>query len=221
MGNLLKVPHIKQPKNSPKCGAACAAMLIEYYTDKKVGVDAIWPFVKAISPELNREYCRTNKIGQYISNHHFPCCIVKYENLKDFLIFCNTNEIAPILNHKSFSDGTGGHFSVVKNISNNTVIINDPEKKGSVPVQVKILAALSHKDGRQDEVGGNTAIVSIMEDFADKSRPCPDCGNPIDTSFSTVANANGSIVLEELCFHCDKYFPLEVPTTNAHSQFDD
>jgi len=212
MGTLLNVPYIKQPKNSPKCGAACAAMIIEFYKGEYIDLNSIWDHVKDISPELNREYCKTHKIGTYISENHFNCCIVKYTNLKDFLVFCNTNGIAPILNHKSYADRKSGHFSVVKNISSNAVLINDPENKKTNSVSYDSLALLSKKNediNSNDEIGGNTAITPILNKFTPISIPCPYCGRSIDISFSRAANSSESRIVDaDLCLYCDRFIPI-------------
>lgn len=205
MGQLIQVPYIKQPKNSPKCGAACAAMVIKHYTGTIVGVDNIWPHISATSPELQREYCRTYKIGAYISNNHFLCSSIKYISLKELLEFCNSSGIAPIINHKSFENEKFGHFSVVKNISSNEVIINDPENKKRLVVSLSKLDLMATKNSDADEVGGNMAIIPVMDKFPCKIRACPNCGNDIDISFSNAANAVTRIVDQDLCQSCDVF----------------
>jgi hypothetical protein len=205
MGQLLKVPYIKQPKNSTKCGAACAAMVIKHYSGNIVSIDDIWFHISAISPEQNREYCRTYKIGAYISNYHFRCVSIMYTCLGELLEFCNTNGIAPIINHRSFTNKTSGHFSVVKNICGSNVIINDPESKQRIVVPLQEIDSLATKSGNHDEIGGNTAIIPIMDKFPFQSRTCPSCGNSIDTSFDHAANAARRIVIQDLCQSCDTF----------------
>lgn len=207
MGKLIEVPYIKQPKNSAKCGAACAAMIIKYYTGRNVDVDEIWRHISAISPELQREYCRTFKIGAYIANNHFGCSSVRYLSLKELLEFCNGNDMAPIINHKSFENKLSGHFSVVKNISENFVIINDPENKKRVSVSLPKLDAMARKSSLNDEVGGNTAIIPLLDKFPYQTRSCPNCGNDINMSFSYAANAKRRIVEQDLCQNCDVFSP--------------
>jgi len=203
MGQLIQVPYIKQPKNSPKCGAACAAMIIKHYIGTTVGVENIWSHISATSPELQREYCRTYKIGAYIDNNYFRCSSIKYISLKELLEFCNAAGIAPIINHKSFENKKFGHFSVVKNISGNLVILNDPENKKRLVVPLSELALMAKKINHADEVGGNIAIIPVMDKFPHQTRACPDCGNDIDMSFSYAANAITRIVDQDLCQSCD------------------
>ena len=207
MGKIIQVPYIAQPKNSAKCGAACAAMVIKYYTGSKVSIDEIWSQISAISPELNREYCRTFKIGAYISNNYFNCSSIKYSSLGKLLEFCNDNGIAPIINHKSFESNIAGHFSVVKNISGNDVVINDPENKNRIIVSLQELASMATKNSLNDEVGGNTAIVPSLDIFPHKTRSCPKCAGDIDISISYAANAIQRIVEQDLCQNCDKFSP--------------
>jgi ABC-type bacteriocin/lantibiotic exporter with double-glycine peptidase domain len=203
MGKLIQVPYIKQPKNSPKCGAACAAMVIKHYTEIDIGVDIIWPLISAKSPELQREYCRTYKIGAYIAKSHFQCSSIQYTSLKELLEFCNEAGIAPIINHKSFENKKFGHFSVVKNISGNDVIINDPENNKRVLVTLNELESMATKTSEADEVGGNLAIIPMMTKFPYKSRVCPHCKQNIDMSFSFAANIKARIVNQDLCQSCD------------------
>ncbi|HCU85752.1 MAG TPA: hypothetical protein DGR15_11520 [Methylophilus sp.] len=205
MGKLIQVPYIKQPKNSPKCGAACAAMVIKYYTGANIGVEDIWPHISATSPELKREYCRTYKIGAYIANNHFRCSSIQYTSLKELLAFCNATGVAPIINHKSFENKQFGHFSVVKNISGNQAIINDPENKNRSVVSLSELELMATKTSVADEVGGNMAIIPAMDKFSYQSRACPHCGKDIDMSFSYAANATVRIVNQDLCQSCDAF----------------
>lgn len=205
VGKLIKVPYVGQPKNSPKCGAACASMVIKYYKSETVNLDIIWQHISAISPELKREYCRTYKIGAYIASNHFPCCTVRYSSLSKLLDYCNSCEIAPIINHKSFENNIVGHFSVIKNVFGNRVILNDPENKKRVVVPLKKLEKSAEKISPADEVGGNVAIVPILDKFSLSSIPCPFCGSNIDMSFSVAANEAEKIVDQNLCQSCDKF----------------
>lgn len=205
MGKLIQIPYIKQPKNSAKCGAACAAMVIKYYTRRTISIDEVWGQISAISPQLNREYCSTYKIGAYIAQNHFSCSSIKYSSLKELVEFCNQNGIAPIINHKSFENNIVGHFSVVKNILENNLIINDPENKGRIIVSLDKLASMATKNNPNDEVGGNTAIVPSLDKFPRRTRPCPNCDHNIDVSFSCAANATLQIVEQDLCHNCDTF----------------
>ena len=205
MGKIIQVPYIAQPKNSAKCGAACAAMVIKYYTGGKVSIDEIWAQISATSPELNREYCRTFKIGAYIAKNHFSCSSIRYLSLAHLLEFCNQHGIAPIINHKSFENSIAGHFSVIKNILGKDVIVNDPENKSRIVISLNQLALMAIKSNPHDEVGGNTAIVPSLNKFANKTRICPHCGDLIDMSFSCAANVNQKIVDQDLCHSCDKF----------------
>ena len=203
---LIDIPYIPQPKNSPKCGAACLSMIIKYYEKKKIKIDDIWENVKDKSPELHRDYCKTYKLGQYLQNYHFSCSIVRYSSLSTFLEFCLSRNIAPVINHLSFENNIGGHFSVVKNLSNNMVIINDPENKKRKSVPFKYLEKASKKTSISQEIGGNTALVPtfMLPVF---TKTCPNCGNDIDASFSKVANVSSVNIVAELCFNCDSFIP--------------
>ncbi len=211
MNKLINVPYIKQPKGSAKCGAACAAMLVKYYSGVRVDLDNVWNAISQTSPQLGRQYCRTYKIGAYLTNNHFDCVTVRYSSLKDLLGFCNTNGIAPIINHKSFEDPTGGHFSVVKNISKGHVLINDPENKKRLSVTLSDLERMATKESDSDEVGGNTAIIPILDKFTSATRKCSSCNNEINTSFTVAINSafNSNVVEAELCQNCDTFNALK------------
>lgn len=208
MSKLIKVPYIKQPKRSVKCGAACAAMLIKHYQGIKVDLDSIWEHISGISPERNRRYCSTFKIGAYISKEHFTCSTVRYRSLEELLKFCISHEIAPIVNHKSFEgDKTAGHFSVVKNLNNGVVFINDPENKKRTSVTLNDLGFMATKSDSTDEVGGNAAIIPVLDKFPTIIRSCPNCNSTIDISFSRAVNITGRVVDADLCQACDHFIP--------------
>ncbi|MUJ20630.1 cysteine peptidase family C39 domain-containing protein [Aliivibrio fischeri] len=207
MNKLIKVPYVKQPRGTAKCGAACAAMIIKYYGSNKTDLDEIWGAISAISPEFGREYCRTFKIGDYLTKNHFDCVTVKYTSLKNLLEFCNINEIAPIVNHKSFEDRRSGHFSVIKNISDGNIFINDPENKKRLSVLLSELEIMAIRENNQDEVGGNTAIIPIFDKFESTSQKCTSCNEVINTSFTNAINTvyGQRIVESDLCQSCDVF----------------
>ncbi len=205
MGKLINVPHVSQPKRSAMCGAACASMVIKYYKNETVKPEIIWKHVIDVSPELKREYCKTHKIGAYIAANHFPCCTVRYSSLSKFLDFCNSHEIAPIINHKSFKDSRSGHFSVVRNVLGDDVILHDPEDRNRSSASLKRLEMLAKNIGPSDEVGGNVAIVPILAKFPPSAITCAFCGSSIDMSFSVAANKAEKIVVQNLCQSCDNF----------------
>ena len=207
--SLINIPYVAQPKKTPKCGAACLAMLIKYYSNHKVNLDEIWTNVSGISPELNREYCKTFKLGAYLNTIGVACSIVKYIDLGKFLSFCLENEIAPIVNHVSFENRIGGHFSVVKNFVDSRVILNDPENRKRNSVSLKDLDLAATKTDKKQEIGGNTALVVTRNLSISKSRNCPNCGASIDTSFSELANSNWKVISAELCLSCDSFSTSE------------
>ncbi|NOI65273.1 cysteine peptidase family C39 domain-containing protein [Vibrio sp. 99-8-1] len=211
MSKLINVPYIKQPKGTAKCGAACAAMIVKHYSNVRVDLDDVWNAISDISPEQGRKYCRTYKIGAYLTSQHFDCVTVRYSSLKDLLEFCNVNGVAPIINHKSFDNPTGGHFSVVKNISAGNVLINDPENKKRISVTLSDLERMAIRGGKLDEVGGNTAIIPIFDKFTLTTRKCLSCENEINTSFTNAINSafKKNVVEAELCQSCDVFNTLK------------
>ncbi len=139
------------------------------------------------------------------ANNHFRCSSIQYTSLIELLEFCNAVGIAPIINHKSFENKKFVHFSVVKNISVNEAIINDPENKNRIVVSFSELDLMVTKTSDSDEVGGKMAIIPTLEIFPDQSRACPHCGKDIDISFSCAANNKARIVNQDLCQSCDAF----------------
>jgi len=202
MSTFLKVPYIKQPKNSRKCGAACVSMLVRYYKKITIDINEAWMNIIDISPEDGSEYCKTHKIGKYLSENYFKTCVVKYNDLEKLLIFCNTNGIAPILNHNSFENQQYGHFTIVKKINGDRIGINDPENRKRRRVLLSELVSLSiMKKG--DEIGGELAIIPIFDKFPTSKIKCSNCNSDIDTSLSKAVNIKNKIVESYLCLQCD------------------
>jgi hypothetical protein len=129
--------------------------------------------------------------------------------LSEFLSLCLDNKIAPLVNHLSFENKIGGHFSVIKNFVDSRVILNDPENRKRNSVSLKELDTSATKTAKDQEIGGNTALVVTSILSVSTSRYCPDCGSSIDTSFSILANSNRKIISAELCLSCDKYSASE------------
>lgn len=199
---LIQIPFIKQPNNSQKCGLACASMILKYYTGKKIDQESAFNEIKEKS-ELDRFYCKTHRISQYLTNAGLSCTIVRYYDLKKFIIHCNENNIAPIINHRSFGDNIGGHFSVVKNIINDSLVINDPENKDLKIVPLSKVQKHIKKLSQQDEIGGNIAIVPNIKNEDLSIIDCPYCSSEINLSFVIKANSFEKLIENFICNNCD------------------
>lgn len=199
---LIQIPYVKQAKGSTMCGLACAAMIFKFYKEKKIDQSIAFNEIKEIST-LGRYYCKTHKISQYLTQSGLSCTVIRYTNLKDFLLFCNSNSIAPIINHRSFEDNIGGHFSVVKNVIQHSIIVNDPENKNRKIVSFsEILHAVDIKN-HQDEIGGRVAIIPNILKKEIQYLPCSKCYTNIDITTVRVANMSKKIIEHIICNHCD------------------
>jgi len=87
------------------------------------------------------------------------------------------------------------------------VVINDPENNNRHVISLIELDSMATKSSDTDEVGGNTAIIPVMNKFSSQTRLCPNCGKDIDMSFSHAANTINRIVDQDLCQSCD-FFSL-------------
>lgn len=199
---LIPIPYIKQPKNSQKCGLACASMLLNHYVGKKIDQEVAFQQIKTTS-ELNRFYCKTHKISDYLTNAGLPSTVVRFLDLKLFISFCNENNIAPILNHRDLNNNIGGHFSVVKNITENILIINDPENKNITSVSIEKMVKHINKKGPYDEIGGNIAIVPFIESHPNNFITCVRCRSNVNVSFIDKANSNTRLIEHYICNGCD------------------
>jgi ABC-type bacteriocin/lantibiotic exporter with double-glycine peptidase domain len=197
----MKIPKniklIKQPVNSPYCGASCIKMVQNFFISKSDALEDIWREISDISPN-GRRCCKTYKMGQYLEKNKLFVTIIKFSNLRNIFEYCLNNNIPAIMNIHSFETSHLGHYVLFINYNGDTVVIRDPENEKRVVVPYLDLAAKFARISDDDEIGGNTIILTTNIRKNERKYSCPCCGytNTID---SAIENSATGLV----CVNCD------------------
>jgi ABC-type bacteriocin/lantibiotic exporter with double-glycine peptidase domain len=195
---LRNIKLIKQPANSPYCGASCIKMVQNFFISKSDTFEDIWREISDISPE-DRRYCKTYKMGQYLEKYGLFVSIIKFSNLRNIFEYCSNNNIPAIMNIHSFENSRLGHYVLFINYRDNTVVIRDPENEKRISVSYRNLAEKFVKISDDDEIGGNIIILATNIKKNEREYLCPYCGynNTIDIA---IENSVTGLV----CVNCDK-----------------
>mgnify|MGYP002530647482 CR=1 FL=1 len=126
---IVDVPHVRQPKGSTQCGAACLAMVYRYF-DQPIAVDEIWKNVKGKAPKLDSEVCMLNLMLCHAMKQGFIAHGVAVENPLDMIRACLPNDISVI---SLYTTNAGvPHYSVISGYDDGCVYLNDPNEPPSI-----------------------------------------------------------------------------------------
>lgn len=205
MGKLTELRLIKQPENTPYCGAACIGMVLIYFNKSYGGVEEIWSEISDNS-STGRIYCKTYKIGKFIETMGLAASIIRYSNLNGILEYCEKKQIPAILNHHSFENASLGHFTVFVKHNVNSIIIRDPENENRHSVNINDLEKAFLRNNDNDEIGGKI-IILVSENLENrKTYECPKCTK--QNSLDIQVFESGKIIESLICTNCDS--PIEL-----------
>ena len=154
----VSVPFESQsdPQNRRDCGAACLSMVYRSF-GKTVTPVEIWP---AIAKE--------NRFGSISSTTHlmakdalsrgFAAVAFQASSPLQALRLCNEPGIRAILNHRPQSDATNGHYTVMADIDDRSVLILDPSLGVSRRMSHGELMELWQPESASSEITGNVLI---------------------------------------------------------------
>lgn len=124
------IPHFQQPRNSALCGAVCLQMLYASY-GIDMPLDAIWDDVKAYDPVTHRNNCRIAKMAQHARALGLDAMIVVCEKALPVIEACLTSGIDVIALCRSVANPSYGHYVVITGMTDQDVLLNDPELDAS------------------------------------------------------------------------------------------
>jgi hypothetical protein len=154
----IAIPYEKQsdPQTLRDCGAACLSMVY-----KSFGVDIspsqIWPLV-----------AKPNRFGSVASTTHLMALHALKQGLSAIAIqarhpiqvlrLCQENGIRAILNHRPHPGAVNGHFTVLLDIDDKYVVLNDPALGPSRRLSHAELMQLWQPQSSASEILGNVVI---------------------------------------------------------------
>jgi len=171
------LPHKRQSDKCRNCGAACLAMIFEYY--KKPG--KIKEITNSISDVFNNApSCRNYLMVRYASDRGFPCCVVSAKDIRTFIPFCLNQGYELIISyhtHPPEADSSRrrlGHMAVVVGVGGENVYVNDPEKDKPdglcAPLAFEFLESRMKTRGGDDEITGDNVVMVLSPLKANRAK---------------------------------------------------
>lgn len=143
MSHLRKpIPHVVMEPNSAKCGATCLKMLYEYYGIQE-DISDIWEAVRWYDKTLNRYNCNTYMMSIHsYKRHNLFSAFVSVLDPISLIRICLKRDIDVIPLYRPDLNSGYAHFSVVVDIDEHFIYLNDPEQPASTgagyPIQIDV-----------------------------------------------------------------------------------
>lgn len=125
----LDIPHIRQPKGSAKCGAACLAMIYQYH-QHPMQISDIWPYVKGPGQKNHVENCRIPLMLRHAAKQNFIALGVSVDDPLSLIHTCLSNniDVIPLYTAKNGCP----HFSVITGFDETCLYLNDPDQPATM-----------------------------------------------------------------------------------------
>jgi hypothetical protein len=184
------IPYEKQddPQTNRGCGAACLSMVYKSF-GKDIPQGDIWPLI-----------AKPNRFGSVASTTHLmalhaigqglSAIIVQARHPLQVLRLCREGGIRAILNQRPRPDVSTGHYTVLIDIDDKTVVVHDPALGPSRRLAHAELMQLWQPQSSASEIAGNV-VIGIAADpvpipaceFCHTAIPskvdCPRCKKPV------------------------------------------
>ncbi len=223
------IPYEKQsdPQSGRMCGAACLSMVYRSLR-KEVPQAQIWPEIA----KQNRFGSLASTTHLMVSNAHnlgFSSVAIQARHPLQALRICRERDIRAILNHRLQRDMPTGHYSVLVDIDDTSVVLHDPFFGPFRRLPHDELLELWQPSLPNSEIVGNSLIavaaaataISACQLCRAPMPPqvaCPKCGKPVslqpDTLLGCLNNACGARMWNYICCPACDYtwtFSLQSP----------
>ena len=176
MSGEASVPYERQedPQNHRMCGAACLSMVYRSF-GKEVPQKEIWPAI-----------AKPNQSGSLASTTHlmvrdalkrgFAAVAIQARHPLQALRLCRESGIHGILNHRLQREVPFGHYSVLVDLDDKTVVLHDPFFGPSRRVSHGELLELWQPQLPNSEILGNVLIGLVADPVP--APPCQFCHTP-------------------------------------------
>lgn len=212
------------------CGAACLSMAYHSF-GKEVPQAEIWPLI-----------AKQNRVGSIASTTHlmaqdalkrgFSAVAIQARHPLQALRLCRDLGIRAILNHRLRRDAPAGHYSVLVDIDDKTVVVHDPLLGPSRRLTLAELLELWMPQFANSEIAGNV-LVAIASPGAPKvaacgfcrtimpsSLECPMCKKPVGLEPSALLGCISDTCIARMwnylcCPSCDYLWSLNLQSPKA------
>lgn len=184
------IPYESQvnPQTSRMCGAACLSMVYRSF-GKEIPQGEIWPAIakQAASGSLAST---THLMALDAWNRGFCAVAIQARHPLQALRLCREWGIHAVLNHRLRRDATAGHYSVLVDLDDKSVVLHDPFYGPARHLSHAELLELWQPYFRNSEILGNVLIAIAPRplatpacEFCHTQTPahvdCPRCRQPV------------------------------------------
>jgi len=186
----ISIPYEKQidPQLNRGCGAACLAMVYRSL-GKEVPQGEIWPLI-AKENRFGRVSSTTHLMALHALSQGFSAVAIQARYPLHVLRICRDAGIRVILNQRPRPEAANGHYTVLVDIDEKTVVVHDPSLGPLRRISHAEFVRLWQPSSADSEIAGNvligigagTAPIPACE-FCGTAFPpatdCPRCGKPV------------------------------------------
>lgn len=188
------IPYDKQSgeNGNRMCGAACLAMAYSSY-GASVSQAEIWPKISKPN-RFGSLASTTHLMAQDALQRDFKAIAFQARHPLQVLRICRSNGIRAILNHRLRRDSGTGHYSLLVDMDDSSVVLHDPLLGPSRRLPFKELLELWIPRASNSEITGytlialapktangqaETAVCKVCTTAVPPGVKCPGCGQPI------------------------------------------
>jgi len=176
------------PQISRMCGAACLSMVYRSF-GKEVAQAEIWPAI-ARQNQFGSLASSTYLMAQDALSRGLAAVAIQARHPLQALRLCHEGGIRAILNHRLQPDAATGHYTVMVDLDNNSVVVHDPYFGPSRRLSQAELVGLWQPHLANSEIVGNVLIAIAADPLpvpacqfchtpTQPSMECPRCRKPI------------------------------------------
>src|SRR5262249_51778399 len=171
------IPYERQsePQTNRMCGAASLSMVYGSF-GQKVSQAEIWPRI-AKKNNLGSLTSATYLMAQDALIRGYSALAIQARQPLQVLRICRDNGIRAVLNHRVREEGTSGHYTVMVDIDQDSVVLHDPDAGPSRRVPHATLLELFRPNLPNPEITGNM-LIGIAAEVPPRTQ-CDLCGTPI------------------------------------------
>jgi hypothetical protein len=187
------IPHESQldPQIHRGCGAACLSMVYKSF-GKEVPQAAIWPLI-AKPNRFGAVSSTTHLMALHAISQGLSAVIIQARHPIQVLRICRDAGIRAILNHRLQPGIAAGHYSVLVDVDDKSVVLHDPFFGPSRRISHEELIQLWQPSSTNSEIAGSV-LIGIAADPAPiaacefchtaipASMNCARCGKPVALS---------------------------------------
>lgn len=193
----IAIPHEEQSDSQPNrgCGAACLSVVYKSF-GKEVPQAAIWPLI-AKQNRFGSIASTTHLMALHAISQGLSAVVIQARHPLQVLRLCREGGIRAILNHRPRPEVSTGHFTVLVDIDDTTVVVHDPSHRAARRMSHAELLQLWEPQYSNSEISGSVLIgiaakpVAIPAcEFCHTAIPlkvdCPKCHKGVGMSPAQV-----------------------------------